>query len=84
MNRDPGQAQPGKLEPYEIKLKGHLDELWSEWFDDLTITYDEYDNTILGGQVTDQSALHGLLKKAHDLGLRLISVTEVEANSSNQ
>ena len=78
-----GQARLGKHEHYEIRLKGHIDEHWSEWFDNLTIIHDE-DDTILAGPVADQSALHGLLKKVHDLGLRLISVTEVEANLSNQ
>ena len=63
---------------YQIKVKGHLDEHWSEWFDDLTVTYDEHDDTLLTGPVTDQSALHGLLKKVGDLGLRLISVNPVE------
>ena len=63
---------------YRIKVRGHLDEYWSEWFDDLTITYDEQDDTILTGQVVDQCALHGLLKKIRDLGLPLISVNQVE------
>jgi hypothetical protein len=47
----------------------------------LTITYDEDDNTILAGPVADQSALHGLLKKVHNLGLPLISVTQAEPGS---
>jgi hypothetical protein len=84
MKESPGQTRLGKQEHYEIRLRGHVDEHWSEWFDNLAITHDEDDNTILAGPVADQSALHGLLKKVHDLGLRLISVTEVEANSSNQ
>ena len=84
MKGNPGQPRLGKQEHYEIRLKGHVDEHWSEWFDNLTITHDEDDNTILADPVADQSALHGLLKKVQDLNLRLISVTEVEANSSNQ
>jgi hypothetical protein len=63
---------------YQIKVQGHLDEYWSEWFDDMTITYDELDDTMLTGLVVDQCALHGLLKKARDLGLPLISVNPVE------
>ena len=66
---------------YQIKVQGHLDEYWSEWFDDLTVTYDEQDDTILTGQVADQAALHGLLKKVRDLGLPLISVNPVETCS---
>ena len=66
---------------YQIKIQGHLDEYWSEWFDDLIITYDEQDDTILTGQVADQCALHGLLKKVGDLGLPLISVNPVECKA---
>ena len=81
MNENSERIQPEEGELYEIKLKGHLDEHWSEWFDNLAIAYDEQDNTIFAGPVADQSALHGLLKKAHDLGLSLISVTRVESDS---
>lgn len=69
---------------YRIKLKGHLDEHWSEWFDDLAVTYDEHDDTVLTGPVTDQAALHGLLKKAHNLGLALISVNQIESNAEEK
>ncbi len=83
MKGSAGHTRLGRQERYEIRLEGHVDEHWSEWFDNLIITHDDDDNTILAGPVADQSALHGLLKKVHDLGLRLISVTEVEANSGN-
>ncbi len=72
------KTQPDNRPFYEIKIKGCLDEYWSEWFDGLAVTYDEHDNTILAGPITDQSALHGLLKKVRDLGLPLISVNPVE------
>lgn len=63
---------------YQIKIEGHLDEYWSEWFDGLTMTYDEDDDTILTCQVADQAALYSLLKKVRDLALPLISVNLVE------
>ena len=59
---------------YEIRLKGHLDDRWSDWFGGLTITLEEDGDTLLTGPVVDQAALHGLLKKARDLGLPLVSV----------
>jgi hypothetical protein len=59
---------------YEIRLKGHLDSQWTEWFGGLTITLEEDGTTLLSGPVADQAALHGLLKKVRDLGLPLISV----------
>ena len=59
---------------YQIRLEGHLDRQWTEWFDGLTITLEENGDTILTGPVIDQAALHGVLKKIRDLGLTLISV----------
>jgi hypothetical protein len=58
----------------EIIVKGRLDTDWSGWFEGLTITYSEQDETILSGQIRDQAALHGLLAKVRDMGLFLISV----------
>lgn len=63
---------------YKIRLKGHLDDRWAEWFEGLTITLEEDGNTLLSGLVVDQSALYGLLKKVRDLGLPLVSVSLVE------
>ena len=64
---------------YEIRLKGHLDDRWSDWFGGLTITLEEDGDTLLTGPVIDQAALHGLLKKVRDLGMPLVSVSPVES-----
>ena len=63
---------------YEIRLKGHLDSRWAEWFDGLGLTNDKDGTTVIHGFVLDQAALHGLLRKVRDVGLPLISVTRVE------
>jgi hypothetical protein len=62
-------------EYYEIKIKGHLDQHWSEWFGSLQLTHLEGNETLLSGPLPDQSALHGLLERIRDLNLTLISVT---------
>ena len=67
---------------YEIRLKGHLDDRWAEWFESLTITLEENGDTLLTGPVIDQAALHGLLKKVRDLGLSLVSVRPLEHGPS--
>ena len=73
---------------YEIKVKGHLDERKSYWFEDLTITtgFSEHGTpiTTLAGSLVDQAALHGLLAKIRDMNLPLISVNPVEADSSDR
>lgn len=60
---------------YEIKIKGYLDQQWSEWLGDLKIAYDNEGNTLLSGHVADQAALHGILAQIRDLGLTLISLS---------
>ncbi len=65
-------------ELYEIRIKGHLEDRWANWFQGLTILLDDNGETLLTGPVTDQAALHGLLKKVRDLGLPLLSVNRVE------
>ncbi len=62
------------MQRVEIRVKGQIDEHWSDWFDDLTITHTEQNETVLTGPVVDQAALHGLLAKLRDLGLPIVSV----------
>ncbi len=66
---------------YEIRLKGHLEARWANWFNGLTITLEEDGNTIMHGPVADQAALHGLLKKVRDLGMTLLLVKSVESDT---
>ncbi len=60
---------------YEIRVKGHLDRHWSEWFDGLEITNLQNGDTMLSGEIVDQAALHGVLAKVRDLNLALIAVS---------
>ena len=62
---------------YQIKIKGHLRDDWSDWFDGLSISHDETGNTLLTGDVVDQARLHGLLKRIRDAGMELISVNPI-------
>jgi hypothetical protein len=62
---------------YEIRLKGHLEARWGQWFDGLTVTLEEDGSTLLSGPLADQAALHGVLKKVRDLGLTLLAVNVV-------
>jgi hypothetical protein len=65
---------------YQIRIRGHLDRRWTEWFGEVSITPEDKGETLLTGQVADQAALHGLLRKVRDLGLPLISVTRAQTD----
>lgn len=59
---------------YQIRLRGHLDYRWRDWFGGITVKLEDNGETLLSGPVTDQAALYGLLKKIRDLGMPLLSV----------
>ena len=67
-----GRVEVG--ESYEIRVEGHLNARWADWFDGLTLSQESDGTTVLSGSVVDQAALHGLLGKVRDLGLPLIAV----------
>ena len=63
---------------YQIKVKGHLDYAWANWFEDMTIS-SSGGETVLTGPVIDQAALHGLLVRIRNLNLTLLSVKRLSA-----
>jgi len=74
------KCQPGRCQVYQIRLQGHLDHRWTDWFEGLTVTLESNGDTLLTGQVPDQAALYGLLRKVRDLGLPLISVNKINSD----
>ncbi len=69
------------MQQVEIRVKGQIDERWSDWLEGLTITHTTEGETVLAGHVLDQSALYGLIARLRDLGLPLLSVNPREANA---
>lgn len=65
----------------KIRVKGQLDESWSEWFEDLNVEYHEGKGTILSGNVIDQAALYSLITRLSRLGLVLKSVEVSPGNN---
>ncbi len=70
-----GHQEPGQ---YEIRVVGHLDSRWTDWFGGLSFIHESDGTTTLSGPVIDQAALHGLLKRVRDLGLPLVPVRRIE------
>jgi hypothetical protein len=75
---DTSAGHPHGAGRYEIRLKGHLGARWAVRFDGMTLTTRADGTTLLEGPVVDQAALHGLLRTLGDLGLPLLSVTQVD------
>jgi hypothetical protein len=73
---------------YEIKVKGHLDQEWSYWFEGLTIStgfgQDGTPITTFTGQLVDQAALHSVLARIRDINMPLISVNQIEADLKDE
>jgi len=72
---------------YEIKIKGHLDEHWKQWFEGMELGNETngetgQECTLLTGSIADQPALHGLLAKIRDLNLTLVSVRKMASSDS--
>ena len=62
---------------YELRVKGHRDDRWSEWLGDLAVQRQQDGTTLVVGRIVDQAALHGVINRIRDLGLPLLSVKRV-------
>jgi hypothetical protein len=76
MNRPRRRRHNGRW--YEIRVRGHMDHRWTAWLNGVDILQVRDGTTVLHGCVADQAALHSVLERLHDIGLPLVSVTQVD------
>ena len=69
-------------ELYEIRVAGHLSATWATRFEGLSMRHEPDGKTALSG-LLDQAALHGVLTRIRDLGMKLISVNRIGAMESS-
>jgi len=67
---------------YRIRIRGHLDPAWSDWFDGLAVIQETDGTTTLAGPLVDQAALYGLLSRLRDLGATLLVVERLTADDT--
>ena len=84
MKNENDEANANALSPdthgryFEIHVKGHLDESWSDWLEGLEVKLLDTEEMILFGRISDQAALMGTLNKLYRLNLALLSLSEVK------
>jgi hypothetical protein len=72
------ESSPTGARLFEIRVKGHLSDTWSDWLEGLAMTLCDNGEMILTGVIVDQAALLGVLNKLNRLNLTLLSVTKVD------
>jgi hypothetical protein len=81
-SQNPGLDRPAT---YQIRVEGHLDERWSDWFEGMTIIVEREGDgppiTTLTGTVADQAALQGMLRALYTMGLAVRSVTRIDPDA---
>jgi len=84
---DMGPEQDSDRAVYQIKVQGHLDPSWEDWFNGMTVASEDEGNDTpsctLTGPIADQSALRGMLSKIWDLNMTLISVIRIRDDNDS-
>lgn len=68
---------PDDHQTYQLRVVGHLDDRWSNWFGEFTIACDDDGTSTLTGPVADQAQLHGILARLRDIGATLLSLRAI-------
>jgi len=66
---------------YEIRVNGTLDEQWSDWLSELTLTHEPGGTMLLTGPIPDQAALFGVLNRLNNLNLAILSIQQIHPGS---
>jgi hypothetical protein len=75
---------PNPVPEFEIRVAGRLASRWSAWFDGLDIATDDDGTPAIRGPIVDQAALHGLIQKLRDVGIPLISLTQIPSTTPTE
>lgn len=68
---------------YRLVVEGQLGPEWRDWFAAETLDTGE-ETTVIELRIRDQAELHGVLRRVHDLHLRLVSLTRVTASGDEE
>lgn len=65
-----------------IRVKGHLDLHWQEWFENLEIVHSKLGFSLMIGTLQDEAALYRVLLNIHQLGLVLLSLETLRPSTT--
>ncbi len=71
-----------KYHTYVIRIQGKLTLELASWFQELAVSEDTDGTTLLSGELPDQAALIGILLRAHNLNLQILSFNIQDTNIS--
>ena len=66
---------------YEIVIRGYISDTW---FEGLRVMRQADSTTTLRGNLIDQAALQGVIRRISDLGMELISVNSVSGTDGSK
>lgn len=69
---------------YEIRVRGHFAPHWCEVFTPMAPVRAEDGVTVLRGEIHDQAALHGVLRRLERSGIVLLSLTCTEEDAGDR
>jgi hypothetical protein len=72
------QSSRSAGELYEIRIRGHLNNNWSEYLEGLEMRWLDNGEMILFGPIVDQAALMGILNKVNRLNLTILSLNQMK------
>jgi hypothetical protein len=69
---------------YTIRVAGHLDDHWSDWFGNFTVSRNADGTSTLTGPVVDQAHLHGALAGLRDIGVTLLDLHATDVSGTTE
>lgn len=65
-------------EPYEVRVRGHLDEHWVAWLGGTELVLSDDGTTSIRTGPIDQAQLHGLLAHIRDIGAPITQIRTLD------
>jgi hypothetical protein len=72
--RRASRRHPGRIQGYEIRVAGQLEEASLEWYGEISVANQSNGDALLSGSIPDQAALLRVLLRLDELGMTILMV----------